>query len=86
MERINTLSARGMHPTPHFVKNMVFELSHEEVSPHWISRFIRRHKDDLSSIYLGSLDYSRRVADNSRHFKDYFNKVSAHLNLNSINL
>ena len=81
IERINTLSARGLPPTPQFIANMVLELSGEQVGPNWVSRFVKRHDDDLSSIYLESIDYARRIADNSKHFKDYFEKVSAYLNL-----
>ena len=33
IERINTLSARGLPPTPQFIANMVLELSGEQVSP-----------------------------------------------------
>ena len=82
VERINILSARGMPPTPQFVANMVLELSKEHVGEHWVSRFVKRHQDALCSIYLDNIDYTRRVADNSRHFKDYFDKVSVHLNQN----
>ena len=48
----------------------------KEVGDHWISRFTNRHKDELTSIYLDSIDIARRVADNGRHFKHYFKQVS----------
>ena len=82
VDRINVLSAHGMPPTPQFVKNMIFELSQSYVGDHWVSRFVKRHKDELCNLYLDSIDYTRRVIDNCRHFKDYFDKVSAYLNLN----
>ena len=75
VERINTLSARDLPPTPQFVRNLVAEMAEKEVGEHWISRFVKRHNGKLSSIYLESIDYARRVADNGRHFKHYFDQV-----------
>lgn len=77
VERINTLSARGLPPTPQFVKNLVQEMTGKVVGDHWVTRFVKRHADKLESIYLTSIDYARRVADNSRHFKHYFERVSS---------
>ena len=75
VERINTLSARGMPPTPQFVKNLVAEMTEKEVGDHWVSRFVKRQEGKLLSIYLENIDYARRVADNGRHFKHYFDQV-----------
>lgn len=75
VERINTLSARGMPPTPKMVENLVRELTQQPIGKHWVRRFIKRHKDELDSVYLDSIDYARRVADNSRHFEHYFELV-----------
>ena len=74
--RINTLSARGIPPTPVMVHNLVIELTGAPVGEHWIRRFVERHRNELASVYLDSIDYSRRVADNSRHFSHYFMLVS----------
>ena len=76
VERINMLSARGMPPTPQFVNNLVIELSGSPVSPHWVSRFVKRHKKEICSIYLDSIDSARHMADNSKHFRHYFDSVS----------
>ena len=76
IERINTLSARGLPPTPKIVRNLVQELTGGPIGDHWVTRFTKRHDDKLASIYLDSIDYSRRVADNSRHFSHYFMLVS----------
>ena len=72
VERINTLSARGLPPTPAIVRNLVQELTRRPVGEHWVSRFTKRHDNELASVYLDSIDYARRVADNSRHFNHYF--------------
>ena len=76
VERINTLSARGMPPIPQFVNNLVMELSGSPVGPHWVSRFVKRHKKEICSIYLDSIDSARHVADNSKHFRHYYDLVS----------
>ena len=76
VERINILSARGIPPTPAVVRNLVIELTGALVGEHWVSRFVERHRDQLYSVYLDSIDYSRRVADNIKHFSHYFMLVS----------
>ena len=76
VERINTLSARGMPPAPQLVRNLVLELSGKPIGHNWVSRFVKRHDNELCSIYLDSIDYARRVADNSKHFTNYFDQVS----------
>ena len=77
VERINTLSARGMPPTPQIVRNLVSELSGTPVGKNWVSRFVKRRDNELCSVYLDSIDYARRIADNSKHFKHYFELASA---------
>ena len=76
VERINTLSARGMPPTPQIVRNLVSELSGGPVGKNWVSRFVKRRDSELCSVWLDSIDYSRRIADNSKHFEHYFQLVS----------
>ena len=75
IERINVLLGRGMPPTPQFVCNLVVELSGEPVGKNWITRFVKRHDDVFCSVFFNSINYARRVADNSRHFKHYFKLV-----------
>jgi Tc5 transposase DNA-binding domain len=73
---INKLSDRGLPSTPGIVRNLARELFKTEVGEHWVSRFCRRHKNELSSVYLRAIDYKRKVADNSLYFKHYFKLVS----------
>ena len=72
IDRINELSIRGIPPTPQFVENLVAEFINEYVGEHWVNCFVKRHDDQLETIFLDSIDYARRVADNSRHFQHYF--------------
>lgn len=55
----------------------------EEVGNHWVTRFVKRHSGKLISVYLESIDYARRVADNGKHFKHYFTTVSLLFHLSS---
>ena len=76
VDRVNTLSARGIPPTPRMLTNIVQELTNGPVGDHWVSRFVKRYKNELCSFYLDSIDHAKRVADNSRHFEHYFMLVS----------
>ena len=77
VERINMFSARGMPPTPQIVRNLVLELLGTPVGKNWVSRFVKRRESELCSVYLDSIDYTRRIADKSKHFKHYFEFASA---------
>jgi transposase-like protein len=77
---INKLSDRGLPPTPRIVRNLAKELSKSDVGINWVSRFCARHQNELRSVYLRTIDYKRKVADNSHHFEHYFKSVS-HLTL-----
>jgi Tc5 transposase DNA-binding domain len=70
------LSDRGLPPTPRIVRNLAKELSKSEIGGHWVSRFCARHKNELTSVYLRTIDHKRKIADNSLHFEHYFKLVS----------
>jgi hypothetical protein len=72
---INDLSARGLSPTSQIVKNLAEELAGKDISQNWVSRFVKRKKDVIKSIYLTSIDYQRKVSDNSYHYKHFFANV-----------
>ena len=72
---INSLSDRGLPPTPRMVKNLAEELSNSSVGVHWVSRFCKRYQNQLHSIYLRTIDHKRKIADNSLHFQHYFDTV-----------
>ena len=58
---------------------MVLKFLKEYVDEHWISRFVKRHQNILYNIYLNNINYTHRVADNNKYFKNYFDKISAYL-------
>ena len=55
--RINLLSARGLPLTPAMIGNLVCEIIKGHVGERWVDRFIKRHKDVLTSVYLTAIDH-----------------------------
>jgi hypothetical protein len=74
---INRLSDRGLPPTPQIVKNLAEEIIRNEIGPNWVARFIRRHHDQLKSVYLRTIDHKRKIADNSHYFQHFYDTVRA---------
>ena len=79
IEYLNKLSARGMHPTPQMLENLVVEIVKRPLGECWIRRFCQRHGDVIQSVYLRNIDQARHIADNSRHFQHYFDRVYVQL-------
>jgi Tc5 transposase DNA-binding domain len=75
IEYINKLSNRGLPPTPQIVKNLAEEIAGVTLGPNWVSRFCKRHQDQLTSVYLRTIDHKRKLADNSSHFKHFYEHV-----------
>lgn len=75
IEQINKLSGKGLSTTPQMVKNFAQEIAGVELGPNWVSRFIRRHQDRLTSRYLRAINHSRKIADNSENFQHFFDTV-----------
>jgi hypothetical protein len=73
---INKLSDRGLPSTPRIVRNLIRELSKTEIGEHWVSRFYKRYKDELSNVYLRVINYKRKIVNNSFYFKHYFKFIS----------
>ena len=72
IEYIRKISNQGLHATPKILENIVVELVRKPVGGRWIERFIKRYQNELASVYLRSIDQSRRIADNSTYFEHYF--------------
>ena len=75
VRHINSLSDRGLPPTPRMVGNLARELSGCSVGVHWVSRFVKRYHHQLHSLYLRTIDHKRKIADNSHCFEHYFDLV-----------
>jgi hypothetical protein len=75
IKHINKLSDRGFPPTPQIVKNLAEEIAGVALGKNWVSRFCGRHQDQLKSVYLRTIDHKRKLADNSHHFKYFYDQV-----------
>src|SRR5882757_8552955 len=72
---VNKLNDRGFPPTPQILKNIAESIAHTTLGPNWTARFCKRHRNQLSSVYLRTIDHKRKVADNSKHFQHFFDLV-----------
>jgi hypothetical protein len=85
IQYINELSAKGLPPTSQLVKNFAEEIIGKELEQSWTGRFIQRYKNTLKSIYLTTINYKRKIADNSRHYNHFFHEyMSAFLYISPI--
>ena len=62
---VNKLNDRGFPPTPQILKNIAESITHTSLGPNWTARFCKRHYTRLVSVYLRTIDYKRKIADNS---------------------
>ena len=76
IEHVNKLTDRGIPPTPQILKNIAEELAKTKLGYNWVACFCRRHHSHLASVYLRTIDHKRKIADNSHHFRLFFNLVS----------
>ncbi|THC92492.1 hypothetical protein EYZ11_008030 [Aspergillus tanneri] len=76
IEHVNKLSNRGIPPTPQMLKNIAEEIAGTTLGVNWASRFRKRHRDRLHSLYLRTIDHQRKAADNSRYFQHFFSLLS----------
>ena len=72
---INKLTERGTPPTNSMVKTFALELSHKRPGKSWLSRFVGRHSNQLTSGFLQAKDQSRKKADNCYEYSRYFDQV-----------
>ena len=75
LDHISKLSSRGLPHTAQILRNLVVEIVKHDVGECWVRRFCQRHHDRINSVYLKSIDNSRKVADNSAHFEHFFTNV-----------
>ena len=75
IDYVNKLSNRGFPPTPQILKNIAESIAKTTLGSNWIARFCKRHRTELASIYLHTIDHKRKLADNSQHFQHFFTLV-----------
>lgn len=76
IDQINDLTDRGIPPTVSMVRNFAEEMIEASVGKNWAANFVRRHNDQLKSLYLRNIDNSRIKAEYVPMFKRYFEGVS----------
>ena len=72
LKYIRRLCKRCLPPTSKIVTNIAQELSGRVPSKNWCKRFVVRHKDELDSRYLNTLDLARHKADTRASYSQYF--------------
>jgi hypothetical protein len=76
---INTLTTRGIPPTPAMIRNFVYDITKEWVSKNWVTNWTKRHSQELESSYLQPLDMARKIADNLHQYAIYFNQLEEYI-------
>ncbi|KMP00636.1 hypothetical protein CIRG_00778 [Coccidioides immitis RMSCC 2394] len=72
---INKLCDCGLAPTPQILRNIVQEMTGEDMGINWVTWFCERHKDKIKTVYLKPLDKNRQVADNYHCFQHFYSLV-----------
>jgi hypothetical protein len=75
IQYINKLSNQGLPLTPQIIKNLVEEIVDTKLGLNWVSRFCKRHKQDILSVYLRIINHERKLTDNSSYFKYFYEQV-----------
>ena len=75
IQHIRQLCDRCLPPTPAIMVNIASRLAGRTPGGKWCSRFVKRHKDELDSRYLNSLDLERHHADSITSYEQYFSIV-----------
>ena len=75
LSHIKQLCDRCLPPTPAIMADIAAQLGGKAPGHNWCSRFVQRHKTELDSRYLDSLDLNRHEADSVASFERYFSVV-----------
>jgi Tc5 transposase-like DNA-binding protein len=73
---INKLSDRGILPTSQIVKNIAEEIIGGELGKNWVGQFVKRHKDEITSLYLQKMDKVRVKSEYAPIFKQFYDLVT----------
>jgi hypothetical protein len=69
---IERCTERGLPPTREMVRNFASAVAKWEASDAWVSRFLHRHKDELTVKWSAGLDRNRHQADSHKKYESYF--------------
>jgi hypothetical protein len=74
---IEKLTERKLPPTREIVQNYASDIAGHPVSESWVTRFLHRHEDELTSQWSTSMDRQRHAADSSDKYKVYFEQLGS---------
>jgi hypothetical protein len=72
---IDELAERHLPPTGEMVKDFASTIAGFKVSDSWVSRFLYRHDDKLTSQYTTSMDRNRYAADSCNEHELYYDAL-----------
>ena len=76
IRHIDLLTKKGYPPTTKTVRTIAESIRKEPVGKDWVSGFIQRYRDQLSSHFLGNIDIQRKKAEYPPIYQVFYNKVS----------
>jgi hypothetical protein len=72
VEYINRLTKQGLQPTRTMVQNFATQVAKDHVGNGWVTRFLQRNQDHLTSRWTMGMDAVRHKADSESKYKLYF--------------
>jgi len=72
---IEELTARRLPPTRHMVRNFASAVAQSPCSDSWVTRFLNRHRDQLTSQWATGMDSNRHNAESEYKYKLYFDML-----------
>lgn len=75
VQLINKLTDRRIPPTTAIVKNLAEEIRGCAVGKNWTASFVDRHKDDVKSLYLKSIDNKRVKGEYAAPYELFYKLV-----------
>jgi hypothetical protein len=72
IEYIQLLTRRHLPPTRAMVQNFASTVAQTPVSNSWVTRFLNRHPDQLTSQWATGMDSNRHNAESGHKYKLYF--------------
>lgn len=74
---IQSLSERALPPTREMIRNFASRVAKWEVSDTWVTRFLNRNSDQLTSRWATGIDRKRYIADSEYTYHLYFELLHA---------
>jgi hypothetical protein len=75
VQYIELLSARHLPPTRAMVRNLASTVAQNPCSESWVTRFLHRHCDQLTSQWTSAMDSNRHNAESGYKYKLYFDTL-----------